>query len=80
MDKPFNTEDRYYQQKPEDKTLEACEKHGRDHKAYRWGPQLDPRWTDEQKAAYQRGYAADVGPALGTYLWDIIQRGGRALP
>ena len=47
---------RYYKQAPEDKSPEQCRSHGRDHRAYRWPPQLDPRWTDAQIDAYWKGY------------------------
>lgn len=47
---------RFYVEPPEKKTVDQCESHGRDHAAYRWTPQVDPRWSDEQKTAYSRGY------------------------
>lgn len=46
----------YYQQSPTEKTLQMCKQHGLDHGAYGWCPLVDPRWTDEQKAAYVEGY------------------------
>ena len=50
---------RYYQQPPNEKTLEACYCHGADHIAYHWSQQIDPRWSEEQVAAYKRGYAGE---------------------
>ena len=47
---------RYYQVPPDKKTIEDCRSHGNDHAAYKWSPQIDPRWSDEQKAAYIEGY------------------------
>jgi len=47
---------RYYHVPPEDKTVEDCGTHGADHVAYRWSPQIDPRWSAEQKAAYIQAY------------------------
>ena len=37
--------------------LKTCRTHGKDHKAYHWRQQIDPRWTAEQIAAYREGYA-----------------------
>ena len=48
--------DRYYNGGPDTKSLDDCRRHGRDHKAYRWTAQIDPRWSDEQKIAYIDGY------------------------
>ena len=48
---------RYYAVPPHEKTLETCRTHGKDHKAYHWRQQIDPRWTAEQIAAYREGYA-----------------------
>lgn len=39
-----------------EKTMEECRSHGSDHGAYGWSPQIDPRWTAEQKAAYVEGF------------------------
>jgi len=47
---------RYYNDGPEMKTVGDCRHHGIDHKAYGWCPQLDPRWSDEQRLAYIDGY------------------------
>lgn len=47
---------KYYQVPPDKKTTEDCRSHGNDHAAYGWIPQIDPRWSDEQKAAYVEGY------------------------
>lgn len=47
---------RYYNTLPEDMTLDQCRNHGADHKAYKWSPKIDPRWSNEQKAAYVAGY------------------------
>lgn len=38
------------------KTIAQCASHGADHRAYQWSPQIDPRWTAEQKAAYITAY------------------------
>ena len=50
---------RHYNVPPEGKTIEACRSHGADHRAYGWGPQVDPRWSDEQKAAYWKGFKGE---------------------
>ena len=47
---------RYYTVRPEQKSIEQCASHGSDHKAYGWSPQIDPRWSEEQKAAYIEAY------------------------
>lgn len=47
---------RYYHAPPQDKTLEDCLNHGKDHRAYGWCPQYDPRWSAEQQEAYWNGY------------------------
>jgi hypothetical protein len=47
---------RYYQVPPENKSIEQCASHGRDHAGYGWCAQIDPRWSYEQVAAYQKGY------------------------
>lgn len=47
---------RYYRTPPEEKTLKDCYSHGSDHKAYGWYPGVDPRWSQEQREAYCRGY------------------------
>lgn len=47
---------RYYTVPPEQKTIAQCASHGGDHKAYGWSPQIDPRWSEEQKAAYVEAY------------------------
>ena len=47
---------KYYSQPPAEKTIEDCRSHGEDHRAYRWSPKIDPRWSDEQKQAYIEGY------------------------
>ncbi len=49
---------RYYQEAPSQKSIEQCEDHGRDHRAYGWSKQIDPRWAVEQTEAYLKGYAA----------------------
>ena len=51
---------RYYQETPETKSIEQCRSHGADHKAYGWNPQIDPRWSDEQKNAYVQGYEGET--------------------
>lgn len=59
---------RHYEQPPEQKTTHACYSHGRDHGGYGWGRQADPRWSDDQRAAYLRGYVegrADYRAAQG---------------
>jgi hypothetical protein len=50
----------YYQEPPESKSIEACESHGRDHAAYGWMRQIDPRWSEEQRQAYVRGYEDQI--------------------
>ena len=47
---------RYYAVPPCQKSIEQCRDHGKDHRAYGWNRQIDPRWNDEQKEAYQQGY------------------------
>ena len=56
--KPEARENRHrcYQEAPEKKTLQDCRNHGSDHKAYRFYGGVDPRWSEEQKAAYWEGY------------------------
>ena len=51
---------RYYAVPPHEKTLETCRTHGKDHKAYHWRQQIDPRWTAEQIAAYREGYPGAI--------------------
>ena len=46
----------FYQVPPERKSIEQCASHGADHKAYGWPPRIDPRWSEEQKAAYIEAY------------------------
>ena len=41
----------HYCEDPETKTLDQCESHGRDHRAYKWTKKIDPRWSEEQVAA-----------------------------
>ena len=48
---------RYYAVPPHEKTLETCRTHGKDHKAYHWRQQIDPRWSAEQIEAYRAGYS-----------------------
>ena len=52
-----HVETRYYGEPPQRKSVEQCRQHGRDHGAYNWAPQVDPRWTEAQIAAYRAGYA-----------------------
>lgn len=47
---------RYYHAGPTEKTVDQCRSHGADHAAYQWAPQIDPRWSDEQKSAYIEAY------------------------
>lgn len=47
---------RYYNEKPENKPVSHCRQHGLEHGVYRWSKQIDPRWSDEQIAAYREGY------------------------
>ena len=54
---PYIPNCRYYQIGPERKTVEECASHGADHKAYGWLRQLDPRWSKEQREAYDVAYA-----------------------
>jgi hypothetical protein len=53
---------RYYHVPPERKTLEDVAGHGADHAAYRWAPQIDPRWSAEQVEAYRRAYSTGERP------------------
>jgi hypothetical protein len=47
---------RYYVTPPDQKTVGQCASHGADHAAYGWNIQLDPRWSEDQKAAYLKAY------------------------
>ena len=51
--------ERYYNIPPEEKSIQDCFNHGADHKAYKWAPQVDPRWNEEQKTSYWKGYNYD---------------------
>jgi hypothetical protein len=53
---------RYYHTPPEWKTLEDVASHGADHAAYKWTPQIDPRWSAEQVEAYRRAYSNGKRP------------------
>lgn len=53
---------RYYQQPPQDKSVRQCWSHGVDHVTYGWGVQIDPRWSDEQIAAYNAGFDRQACP------------------
>jgi hypothetical protein len=55
-----HAETRYYQTPPEEKTVQQCASHGDDHAAYGWSKQLDPRWSEEQVAAYREAYAKGI--------------------
>ncbi len=46
---------RRYQTPPADLSLRNCWTFGASHMAYEWSPQLDPRWSPEQVAAYVDG-------------------------
>lgn len=59
MDNPHNIphhQIRYYNEPPQNKTVAQCKSHGDDHRAYGWTKQIDPRWSAEQIAAYNKGY------------------------
>lgn len=59
--KPLNPfETRFYNVPPNKKTVQQCREHGIDHRGYGWSKQIDPRWNEEQRAAYEDAY--DNGP------------------
>lgn len=49
---------RFYQEPPKEKTVEQVRSHGADHRGYKFGRQLDPRWSQEQVDAYLEGFHA----------------------
>lgn len=47
---------RYYNTPAKDVSLDTCRRHGGDHRAYKWCPQIGADWSDEQILAYIDGY------------------------
>ena len=61
---------RYYNTPPNQKTPEQCRSHGADHKAYQWSPQIDPRWSEDQKMAYAGGYNGNETGSISSIQID----------
>lgn len=68
--RPTFVETRYYQTPPEDKSVEQCRSHGRDHAYAHWCTQIDPGWTDEQVDAYRQGYLDMAVENSGSDAWS----------